>query len=93
MAEVQLVGNRWERSDGAYTVIRSDRFVLEYREGGKRALIEVEPGLPNLAVYADSIKRWEVPFEDEPLTDADRARILENIKAVFDATNYAYSIE
>ena len=52
MADVQLVGNRWERSDNAYTVIRTDRFVLEYREGGKRALIEVEPGIPTLAVYA-----------------------------------------
>jgi Immunity protein 74 len=44
-------------------------------------------------VYADSIKRWEVPFEDEPLSAVDKSRILENIKAVFDATNYAYVIE
>ena len=93
MADIQLVGNRWERSDDAYTVIRKDRFVLEYREGGKRVLIEVEPGIPTLAVYASSIKRWEVPFEDEALCDADRSRILENIKAVFDATNYAYIVE
>jgi Immunity protein 74 len=93
MVDVQLVGNRWERSDDAYTVIRTDRFVLEYRENGKRVLIEVEPGIPTLAVYASSIKRWEVPFEDEALTDEDRSRILENIKTVFNATNYAYIIE
>ncbi len=93
MAEVQLIGNRWERSDNAYTVIRADRFVLEYREAGKRVLIQVEPGLNDLAVYADSIRHWEIPFENEVMTANDRERILENIKTVFEATNYAFVIE
>jgi Immunity protein 74 len=93
MIEVELIGNRWIRNDDTFTIIRQDRFVLEYREGNHRVLIEVEPGIPNLAVYAESIKAWEIPFEDETLTAEDQTRIVNNIRMAFDATQYAYSIE
>ncbi len=93
MSEVQLIGNRWVRGDDAFTIIRQDRFVLEYREGNHRVLIEVEPGIPNLAVYAESIKAWEIPFENETISESERERILSNIRRSFDATNYSYTIE
>jgi hypothetical protein len=93
MSEVQLIGNRWIRNDDTFTIIRQDRFVLEYREGNHRVLIEVEPGIPNLAVYAESIKAWEIPFEDETISESDRERILNNIRSSFNATNYNYTIE
>ena len=93
MTTVELVGNRWVRGDDAFTIIRQDRFVLEYREGDHRVLIEVEPGIPNLAVYAESIKVWEIPFENETITESDRERILNNIRRSFDATDYKYAIE
>jgi len=44
----------------------------------RRALI----GLSGMAVYKDTIQKWDPPCDNVPVTDLDRERILNNIRNV-----------
>ena len=33
-----------------------------------------------IAIFTDSIKSWDAPFNEEALSDENRSRIIENIK-------------
>jgi hypothetical protein len=75
---LKSLGPSWVESSDGYTVRRTNRTELIYTEGERTVVVEVEPG-DGLAVYAQTIKEWKEPFEDEPLTAADRERILSRI--------------
>jgi hypothetical protein len=49
-----------------------------YAEGNRQAVVEVEPG-NGLAVYAQSIREWSPPHDDDPFTASDRQRILTRV--------------
>ena len=51
---------------------------MVYTEGDRSAAVEVEAG-KGLAIYVQTLTSWRPPHEDEPLTDADRKRIIERI--------------
>ena len=44
---------------------------------------EVLAGPSGMAVYRDSIEKWNSPHENVPVTDSDRDRIVENIRNAF----------
>ncbi len=72
-----LNANSVESTDG-YTVSRTQRFEVVYTEGDRSAAVEVEPG-DGLAIYSQTLTSWRPPHEDEPMTAADRKRIMERI--------------
>jgi len=44
---------------------------------------EVLTGPSGMAVYKDTIQKWDVPDEEVSLTGPDRDRILNNIREAF----------
>ena len=59
---------------------------LIYSEGPRKMRINSEmQGSPHLdmIIFADSIQRWEPPFQDEPISPADIMRIRENVSKEF----------
>ena len=44
---------------------------------------EVLTGQSGMAVYKETIQRWDAPHENVPVTESDRARILNNIRDAF----------
>ena len=61
------------------------RIGLCYREGGRQMLVdsEVLTGPSGMAVYKHTIKKWDPPHQNGPVTDADPDRILNNIRDAF----------
>lgn len=65
----------------------SDRTKLEYREKAYRTQIVIDPLINGIAVERRSIVRWAYPNEDVPMTEADRNRIIENVRKAMAAMN------
>lgn len=76
--------NLFQSSDG-FSVEVLGRTGLCYREGGRKMFVdsEVVTSAAGMAVYRDTIARWDKPNEDDVVTDADRERILNNIREAF----------
>jgi len=73
-----------ESSDG-YSVEVLGRTGIIYSESGKVMQVdsEVLAGPSGMVIYTDSMNNWDPPHSGFPLTEADRARVVENIKAAF----------
>jgi hypothetical protein len=56
---------------------------LRYTEGGRSMFVDSEMlARPNgIAVYRESISRWDPPHEADALSEGDRERILASIVA------------
>ena len=55
---------------------------LLYEEGNRSMLVDSEmlAGKDfDMVIYSESIKQWQPPHETEPISDADRDRIRNNI--------------
>jgi len=67
--------------DHAVTVL--GRTGLRYTEGGRSMFVDSEMlARPNgIAVYRESISRWDTPHEADALSEGDRERILASIVA------------
>ena len=76
--------NLYESSDG-FSVEVLGRTGLRYRERGRQMFVdsEVLTGPSGMALYKDTIEKWDSPHEDVAMTDSDRARILNNIRDAF----------
>ena len=74
----------YESSDG-FSVEVLGRTGLRYREGERQMFIDSEVliGPSGMAVYKDTIQKWDPPDENAPVTDSDRDRILKNIRDAF----------
>lgn len=81
------------KSNSGFSIRRSDRFWLEYKEDKKVMLIGVEPGIKDLAIYISSVKKWEPPFQNEVITDEDKEKIIKNVKDAFEFAKWNYIIE
>ncbi len=44
---------------------------------------EVLTGPSGMAVYKDTVQKWDPPYGNVPVTDSDRDRILNNIRDAF----------
>ncbi|HMC26497.1 MAG TPA: Imm74 family immunity protein [Verrucomicrobiae bacterium] len=76
--------NLYESSDG-FSVEVLGRTGLRYREGARQMFVdsEVLTGPSGMGVYSSSIKRWDAPHENVPVTDFDRDRIVKDIRDAF----------
>jgi len=66
-------------SDEGFFVKRLTRNSLEYREGNRSLIIEVEPGI-DLAIYKDSIQTWNQPEGRSVVASQEKQRILDNVQ-------------
>jgi hypothetical protein len=65
-----------------YKVIAKGRSGLTYKEGDKTITVDSELLSESLgiAIFIDSIKSWDAPYNEDPLSDEDRSRVIQNIK-------------
>jgi hypothetical protein len=72
-------------SDTGYSVEVLGRTGLRYVEGTKSMSIDSEAltGPDGLMVYRSSIRAWDLPSSQEPIDEATRDRILDNIRRAF----------
>jgi hypothetical protein len=77
--------NLYESSDG-FSVEVLGRTGLTYREASGREMFvdsEVLPGPAGMLVYRGTISQWKSPHNGEVINDAERERILQNIREAF----------
>ncbi len=72
-------------SDNGFSVQVLGRVGLCYREGDRCLHVDSEVLMPPAALQIDasSIRSWKPPHDGEPIDDAARRRIVENIRAAF----------
>jgi hypothetical protein len=65
-----------------YKVISKGRSGLLYKEGEKTITVDSELLSESLgiAIFTNSIKSWDPPFNEEALSEEERSRIIDNIK-------------
>ena len=81
-------------SDEGFSVEVLGRTGLRYREGEKEVFVdsEVLTGPSGMVVYKSSIGQWAAPNPGVVISDVDRARIVENIHAVFRAQGFEIDV-
>jgi len=66
---------------------------IRYGEGRRSCFVDSEVlATPAIAVWPSGIRRWDPPHEDEPLTDDDRRRILQNIAEAFASQDWGLEL-
>ena len=45
-----------------------------------------------MAVYKDTIQKWDPPYDNVPVTDLDRERILNNIRNAFRSQGFGIDV-
>jgi len=67
---------------------------LRYREAGRQMFVdsEVLTGPSGMAVYKDTIQKWDPPYDNVPVTDSDRDRILNNIRDAFRSQGFEIDV-
>jgi hypothetical protein len=73
------------QSDEGFSVEVVGRTGLMYTEGSKSLDVdsEVLAGPSGLVIYADSIRSWNPPHQDEAIDESKRDAIVENIRRAF----------
>lgn len=68
-----------------FEVSTRGRGELVYTEGDRSLRIEAEmlTGSPDWVVYTDSIRRWEPPYEKEPISPERKGKVIANIRSHF----------
>ena len=86
---------RRTRIDDARSLYRVDRDGYEYREGGRRLLVQVETlqGIPDRMIYGASIGHWLPPHDGEPLSEEKRREIAETIRDFLDRLGYHAAVK
>lgn len=76
-------------SSAGYSIRVLGRTGLEYSEGGRSVRLNSEVlGANAIMISTPSAKVWMDPDHPEPLSDADRARVVANIERAFTACGY-----
>ena len=85
--------NLYKSSDG-FSVEVLGRTGLRYCETGRQMFVdsEVLTGPSGMAVYKDTIQKWDPPHENVPVADSDRARILNNIRDAFRSQGFEIDV-
>jgi len=53
---------------------------------------EVLTGPSGMAVYKDTIRKWDPPDDQVPVSDSDRDRILNNIRDAFRSQGFEIDV-
>jgi hypothetical protein len=85
--------NLYQSSDG-FSVEVLGRTGLRYCEGGRQMFVdsEVLTGPAGMAVYKDTIQKWDPPYGKVPITDSDRDRIFNNIRNAFRSQGFEIDV-
>jgi hypothetical protein len=85
--------NLYESSDG-FSVEVLGRTGLRYSESGRQMFVdsEVVTGPSGMAVYKDTLQKWDPPYDNVPVTDSDRDRILNNIREAFRSQGFETNV-
>ena len=85
--------NLYESSEG-FSVEVLGRTGLCYREAGRKMSVdsEVVTGPSGMAVYKDTIQKWDPPDEKILLTGPDCDRILNNILEAFRSQGFEIDV-
>ena len=70
------------KSDAGFSVKdRSIQGFAEYREGGRRAIVPVEPVFTEARayLYKDTVIKWNPPYDTEVIPEEKRQKILQNV--------------
>ena len=75
-------------SSEGFTLQNADRYTLEYREANRKLRLEGDSMIGGLgdAKWGFSFDgtwrtaKWQPPYDNVPITDEDRERIIQNIK-------------
>lgn len=72
-----------EMTDGNCGITILGRSGIRYREGMRTLFVdgEMQTGVSDFIVYTSSIQVWD--DDKQPISDAERSRIVSNIGAVF----------
>lgn len=68
-------------ADGRYIVQGRDRNSVEYLEGPKRAIIEVEHGPRYICIFATRMTGWFLNGDILPMTDEEKRVVIERVAA------------
>jgi hypothetical protein len=67
---------------------------MRYVEGDRSMFVDSEvlakPGA--MALWGETIKRWDPPHESEIVGSDDRGRIIENIRRAFESQGYELQV-
>lgn len=82
-------------SDDGFAVEYLGRAGLSYSEEGKSLLINSELllGPYLMVIYKRSIQRWDPPYSDQIIDEADRERIINNIRAAYRSQGQEIDVE
>jgi hypothetical protein len=68
-------------SDTGFSIEVLGRVGMRYRQGGRSVLIDSEVlALKGIAIAKKSIRFWEPPYDREPMSEAEKAIIINNIR-------------
>jgi len=81
-------------SDSGYRVEVLGRTGLRYTEGDRTMVIDSEilASVAGMALWQSSIERWEPPNNAVLIDEGERRRIVENIRAAFEAKDYELDV-
>lgn len=89
--------NLYEHSDGFSVEVLGIAGGLLYREGARQTEVRsdfmLDLKVSAMVVYRSSIRSWEQASGAEPITDADREKIIERIRDAFRFQGYEIEVE
>ncbi len=73
-------------SDSGFSVEVLGRTGIRYGEKDRSVFVDSEVLAPGkgIAIFVSSIRRWDSPSGEEPISDEEKARIVKNIRVVMD---------
>lgn len=82
------------RIDDVSSLSAVDRDAYKYQEGDHALIVQIElqSGKPEVIVYADTIKEWLPPHDNEIITAVDKQRILKQVCKGLQKKRICYSI-
>jgi len=81
-------------SNEGFSVKILGRTGLQYTEGSKTLHVnsEVLAGPSGLGIYKNSIKSWDLPYDNETIDESKRDAIVENIRRAFRFDGYEIAV-
>jgi hypothetical protein len=81
-------------SDEGFSVEVLGMTGMRYTEQGRSIFVDSEvlatPGA--MAVYRNSIRRWDPPHEDQVVNEEERERVIDNIRHAFAFNGYTVEV-
>jgi hypothetical protein len=73
-------------SDNGFSVEVLGRTGMRYREGSRSVSVDSEVLAPGkgIAIYVNSIRKWDAPYQEQSISAEDKSRIVANIKSAMD---------